>query len=210
MTTARSLVFPLTTLAELELQSVEAEIVIYRGRQAVRLVEQEEATVTIAILSGSNFKDGVIEAEIAGAPRRDAPQDMRGFVGIAFRVQPDSSRFECFYLRPTNGRADDQLRRNHSTQYISHPEYPWYRLREESPGMYESYTDLVPGTWTPVRIVVSGTRAQLHVNGAEQPCLIVNDLKLGETQGQIALWIGAGTEAYFSNIVVKGEGERKV
>jgi hypothetical protein len=210
MTTSRSLVFPLTTLAELELQSVEAEIIIYRGRQAVRLVEQEEATVTIAILSGSNFKDGVIEAEIAGAPRRDAPQDMRGFVGIAFRVQPDSSRFECFYLRPTNGRADDQLRRNHSTQYISHPEYPWYRLREESSGMYESYTDLVPGAWTPVRIVVSGTRAQLHVNGAEQPCLIVNDLKLGETQGQIALWIGAGTEAYFSNIVVKGEGERKV
>lgn len=210
MTTARSLVFPLTTLAELELQSVEAEIVIYRGRQAVRLVEQEEATVTIAILSGSNFKDGVIEAEIAGAPRRDAPQDMRGFVGIAFRVQPDASRFECFYLRPTNGRADDQLRRNHSTQYISHPEYPWYRLREESPGMYESYTDLVPGTWTPVRIVVSGTRAQLHVNGAEQPCLIVNDLKLGETQGQIALWIGAGTEAYFSNIVVKEAGESKI
>ena len=210
MTPSRSLVFPLATLAELELQSVEAEIVIYRGRQAVRLVEQEEATVTIAILSGSNFKDGMIEAEIAGAPRRDAPQDMRGFVGIAFRVQPDASRFECFYLRPTNGRADDQLRRNHSTQYISHPEYPWYRLREESPGMYESYTDLVPGAWTPVRIVVSGTRAQLHVNGAEQPCLIVNDLKLGETQGQIALWIGAGTEAYFSNIVVKGEGERKV
>jgi hypothetical protein len=210
MTTFRSLVFPLATLAELELQSVEAEIVIYRDRQAVRLVEQEEATATIAILSGSDFKDGVIEAEIAGAPRRDAPQDMRGFVGIAFRVQPDGSRFECFFLRPTNGRADDQLRRNHSTQYISQPEYPWYRLREESPGMYESYTDLVPGAWTPVRIVVSGTRAQLHVNGAEQPCLIVNDLKLGETQGQIALWIGAGTEAYFSNIVVKREGERKV
>ena len=210
MTTSRSLVFPLATLAELELQCVEAEIVTYRDRQAVRLVEQDAATATIAILSGSDFKDGVIEAEIAGAPRRDAPQDMRGFVGIAFRVQPHGSRFECFYLRPTNGRADDQLRRNHSTQYISQPEYPWYRLREESPGMYESYTDLVPGAWTPVRIVVSGTRAQLHVNGAEQPCLIVNDLKLGETQGQIALWIGVGTEAYFSNIVVKGEGERKV
>jgi len=210
MTSSQSLVFPLTSLAELELQSVKVEIVIYRDRQAVRLVEQEEATATIAILSGSDFKDGVIEAEIAGVPRRDAPRDMRGFVGIAFRVQPHSSRFECFFLRPTNGRADDQLRRNHSTQYISHPEYPWYRLREESPGMYESYTDLVPGAWTPVRIVVSGTRAQLYVNGAEQPCLIVNDLKLGETQGQIALWIGAGTEAYFSNIVVIGARGNKV
>jgi hypothetical protein len=26
----------------------------------------------------------------------------------------------------------------------------------------------------------------------------VNDLKLGHTQGHIALWIGGGTEAYFS------------
>ena len=38
---------------------------------------------------------------------------------------------------------------------------------------------------------------------AEQPCLIVNDLKLGETSGRIALWIGAGPEAYFSRVTVK-------
>ena len=74
-------------------------------------------------------------------------------------------------------------------------------------GGYESYTDLVPGDWTPIRIVVSGTRAQLYINDAEQPCLIVNDLKLGETQGHIALWIGSGTEAYFSTVVVKTELE---
>jgi hypothetical protein len=197
--------FQLNSLSELELQHVEAELVTYRGRHAVRLVEQGEpaSDLAIAILSGSDFEDGVIEAEIAGAPRKDAPQDMRGFVGIAFRVQPHGSRFECFFLRPTNGRAGDQLRRNHSTQYISYPDFPWYRLREQAPGVYESYTDLVPGAWTPIRIVVLGIQAQLYVNGAEQPCLVVNDLKLGETQGQIALWIGAGTEAYFSTVVVK-------
>jgi hypothetical protein len=128
---------------------------------------------------------------------------MRGFVGIAFRVQLGGSRFECFYLRPTNGRANDQLRRNHSTQYISHPDYPGYRLREETPGVYESYADLESEVWTPIKIVVSGIQAKLYVNGAEQPCLVVNDLKLGETQGQIGLWIGSGTEAYFSTIVVK-------
>ena len=198
--------FPLHSLAELELHHVAAELVTYRGRHAVRLIEQAEPTPSdhaIAVLAGSDFKDGVIETEIAGALRKDAPQDMRGFVGLAFRVQPHGSRFECFYLRPTNGRADDQLRRNHATQYVSHPEYPWFRLREETPGVYESYTDLVPGAWTKIRIVVAGLRAQLHVNGAEQPCLVVNDLKLGETQGKIALWIGAGTEAYFSTIVVR-------
>ena len=195
--------FQMNSLSELELHHVEAELTSYRGRHAVRLAEREESVNTIAILAGSNFRNGVIETEIAGAVREDAHKDMRGFVGIAFRVQPHGTQYECFFLRPTNARADEQLRRNHSTQYISHPDYPWYRLREETPGVYESYTDLVPGAWTPVRIVVSGIQAQLYVSGAEQPCLVVNDLKLGETQGQIALWIGAGTEAYFSPVVVK-------
>ena len=203
MTRSQVPVFSLNTLSELELHQVEAKLVTHGDRPAVRLTEREEAITTMAILAGSDFKDGVIETEIAGRPRKDASQDMRGFVGIAFRVQPHGSQYECFFLRPTNGRADDQLRRNHSTQYISHPDFPWYRLREETPGVYESYTDLVPGTWTPIRIVVSGLRAELYINGAEQPCLIVNDLKLGETQGQIALWIGGGTEAYFSTVVVK-------
>jgi hypothetical protein len=206
MVTPPTRTFQLNSLSELELHHVQAELVTYRNRHAVRLVEQGEPTATdptIAILSDSDFTDGVIESQIAGAPRKDAPQDMRGFVGLAFRVQPHGSRFECFFLRPTNARANDQLRRNHSTQYISHPDFPWYRLREDAPGVYESYTDLVPGAWTLLKVVVSGIQAQLYVNGAEQPCLVVNDLKRGETRGQLALWIGSGTEAYFSTILVK-------
>jgi hypothetical protein len=195
--------FLLNSLSQLELHHVEAELVTYLDRRAVRLVEQGEPASAIAVLPGSDFKDGVIETKIAGIPRKNASQDMRGFVGIAFHVQPQGAQYECLFLRPTNGRANDQLRRNHSTQYISYPDFPWYRLREETPGVYESYTDLVPGAWTPIRIVVSSFQAQLYVNGAEQPCLIVNDLKLGDTHGQIALWIGAGTEAYFSTVVVK-------
>jgi hypothetical protein len=39
-----------------------------------------------------------------------------------------------------------------------------------------------------------------------QPCLIVNDLKLGETHGQVALWTGSNTEAYFSNLTVGSRG----
>ena len=203
MSNSHDRTFLLNSLSELELQHVEAELVTYLDRRAVRLVEQGEPDSAIAILPGSDFRDGVIETEIAGIPRKNASQDMRGFVGIAFHVQPRGAQYECLFLRPTNGRANDQLRRNHSTQYISYPDFPWYRLREETPGVYESHTDLVPGAWTPIRIVVSGFQAQLYVNRTEQPCLIVNDLKLGATQGQIALWIGAGTEAYFSKVVVK-------
>lgn len=201
---SNSSTFHLNSLSNLELVNLRGDIVSYRERSALMLMglDMKGEDESIAILPNSNFKNGTIEAEVAGSPRADAPGFARGFVGIAFHVEPHGKRFEYFFVRPSNGRADDQLRRNHSTQYCSHPDYPWYRLREENPGAYESYTDLVVGEWTKIKIVVSGVHAQLYVNGTEQPCLIVNDLKLGEMQGQIALWVGAGTEAHFSNLTV--------
>ena len=205
---AETKTYRLNSLDGVQLLNAKADVVTYRGKKALRIIENPPADAqqgfeTLAILTGSDFKDGVIEAEIAGVPATGADALARGFVGIAFRVQSDPSKYECFYIRPTNGRANDQLRRNHSTQYISHPDWPWFRLRKEVPGVYESYTDLVPGEWTKIRIEVSGVTARLFVNGAPQPCLIVNDLKHGESQGRIALWIGQGTEAHFSGLVVK-------
>ena len=116
---------------------------------------------TLVLINDLEFGDGVIEAEIAGDVRPGAPEGARGFVGIAFRVQNDLRTYDAFYLRPTNGRADDQVRRNQPAQYISHPDWPWFRLRKEFPEKYESYVDLVPGTWTKVRIEVSGEKARL-------------------------------------------------
>ena len=121
---------------------------------------------------------------------------------VAFRVTADASKYEAFYIRPTNGRADDQLRRNHSAQYISMPDYQWSRLRREAPERYESYVDLVPGEWTKIKVEVNGVKVRLYVNDSPQPVLIVNDLKLGDSKGTVALWIGLGTEAYFTNLRV--------
>ena len=115
----------------------------------------------------------------------------------------DAESYEAFYLRPTNGRADNQLRRNRSTQYISRPDYDFSRLRREAPGLYESYVDLEPGVWTKMRIVVKGATARLFVNDAPQPVLIVNDLKHGaEAKGGVALWIAGGTDGYFRKLKV--------
>jgi hypothetical protein len=158
----------------------------------------------LAVIEGTDFSDGVIEAEIAGVPAPGAGEGARGFVGVAFRVQPDLKTYDAFYLRPTNGRADDQVRRNHSTQYVSHPAWPWNRLRQETPEKYESYADLVPNAWTPIRIEVRGDRARLDIHGQPQPTLIVNDVKTGAAApGAIALWIEAGTVAHFRNLRVE-------
>jgi len=157
----------------------------------------------LALVEGLTFGNGTIEAEIAGKPRSDAPEGARGFVGIAFRVQPDLKTYDAFYLRPTNGRADDQIRRNHSAQYISHPDWPWFRLRKETPEKYESYVDLVPGAWTKIRIEVRGTLGRLFVHDQPQPTLVVSDLKTGASAtGGVALWIDQGTEAHFRALTV--------
>lgn len=194
-----------------QLHNVKAEEVTFKGRKALRVTENTAATDgmkvsddQLVILPKMEFQDGIIEIELAGEPAPNAAAGARGFVGVAFRVAPQAEKFECFYLRPTNGRADDQVRRNHSVQYISHPGFPWERLRKEFPEKYESYVDLEPGVWTKVKIEVKGTTARLFVHGAAQPTLIVNDLKLGVTKGALGLWIGPGTIAHFTNLRVSG------
>jgi hypothetical protein len=187
----------------LDLRNVLAEAREHRGQKAVRIVAAPGAHAeTLAIVPDSGFDDGTIELELAGQVLPGAPPTSRGFVGVAFRVDPKSLAYDCFYLRPENGRADDQLRRNHSAQYISHPDFTWQRLRTEQPGVYESYVDLEPGAWTKVRIVVKGGEARLFVHGADQPTLVVKDMKRAPTRGRVALWIDQSTEAFFRNLTI--------
>ena len=137
-------------------------------------------------------------------PTADA--NARGFIGLAFRINKDNSRFESIYIRPTNGRADDQLRRNHSTQYFSYPDYKFDRLRKEAEGKYESYADMGLNEWIKMKIVVKNAQAKLYLNDNPQPVLIVNDLKLGAANsGAIGLWVDTGTDAFFRDIKVVAE-----
>jgi hypothetical protein len=175
----------------------------YEGRSAVQLVATPDTAngSSYAVVKDIAFRDGTIEVDLAGRPSTGAGVAARGFIGIAFRVQGDG-RYEYIYLRPTNGRADDQVRRNHSTQYSSHPDFDFATSRKVAPEKYESYVDLQPGVWTKYRIEIDGRKARLYVHGADQPCLIVDDLKLEPTSGGVALWVGPGTEGYFSNLKI--------
>lgn len=175
----------------------------YKGRNAIQVIATPGAAnaSSYAEIKDALFRDGTIEVDLAGQPAAGAGGGARGFIGIAFRIQGDG-RYEYIYLRPTNGRADDQVRRNHSTQYSSHPDFDFARSRQEAPEKYESYVDLEPGVWTKYKIEVDGRKARLYAHGAEQPCLIVNDLKLEPKEGGVALWVGPGTEGYFSNLKI--------
>ena len=190
-------------LDDLTPHRVKLEAVNYLGKRAIKVLEDGDVPngEAYAIVKGPAFHNGDIEVELAGKPAAGSVGTARGFVGIAFRLQ--NNKFEYIYLRPTNGRADDQVRRNHSAQYSEHPDFSFAVSRQQAPEKYESYVDLEVGVWTRIRISVEGTKARLYVHGADQPCLIVNDLKLGDSSGAVALWIGPGTEAYFSGLKVQ-------
>jgi 3-keto-disaccharide hydrolase len=199
------LVVPLAdqTVDRLDGKNVSIAQTNYKGKSAVQLIVSPDApnAASYAIIKDVSFRDGTIEVDLAGQPAAGAASGARGFIGIAFRLQADG-RYEYIYLRPTNGRADDQVRRNHSTQYSAHPDFDFARSRQEAPEKYESYVDLQPGVWTRYKIEVEGRKARLYVNGAEQPCLIVDDLKHEPQQGRVALWVGPGTEGYFANLKI--------
>jgi len=211
--------YPLETADRLRLHNVSVQPATLAGKKGLRVTLSDEGAALfekmtpeqrtqgdieqLVVIEGSDFSSGTIEAEIAGALAPGATGGARGFVGIAFRLQKDLKTYDAFYLRPTNGRADDQERRNHAAQYIAHPDWPWFRLRKETPSRYESYVDLVPGEWTKVRIEVRGDKARLFVHDQAQPTLVVNDVKSGaQASGAVALWLGPGTLAHFRNLRV--------
>lgn len=179
----------------------------FQGKSVVKVVKdstiKEADEPTFVRVKNIDFKDGIIEVNVLSRLLPTAAPTDRGFIGLAFRINDNNSKFECIYIRPTNGRADNQLRRNHSIQYFSFPDYKFQRLRKESPEMYESYADMGLNEWTKMKIIVKGNQAKLFLNNNKQPSLIVNDLKLGaDNSGAIGFFVDVGTEGYFSDLKV--------
>jgi hypothetical protein len=191
--------------SEFQAVSVCAYALRIMGQDALQVIKdpavQEVDEPTFAKHTKVRFQNGTIAAKMLSRLLKDAPDQARGFIGIAFRINEDNSKFECIYLRPTNGRAEQQLRRNRSIQYFSFPDFKFERLRKDAPGEYESYADMGLNEWIDFRLEVQGRQAKLFLNGHPQPALIVTDLKHGaNAAGEIGLWVDVGTEGYFADL----------
>jgi hypothetical protein len=209
-TPGRVQVFPLRNTSGLSAPQVKTEAVKYLGRESVRMTVEGDDHEGLALLPGTNFQDGVIEADIA--LKITTPPGVRypGFIGIAFRAKPDASHYELFYLRPGNSESPDQAQRNHTVQYASEPAHGWYRLRREWPSIYESHAEIAMETWTKVRIEVTGRAAKLYLNGSAKPSLVVDGLKGEDLHGAVGLWGFTDEEAYFSNVRITPAGEQNL
>ncbi|MBL8202995.1 MAG: hypothetical protein JNM09_02105 [Blastocatellia bacterium] len=199
---------------KLEAVSVSMSSAKIMGKGTIQVVKASAVKAvdepTFAKLKGVNFKNGTIEVKVLSRLLKDAPADARGFIGLAFRINDNNSKFECIYVRPTNGRVEIQLRRNRSTQYFSFSDFKFDRLRKEAPGEYESYVDIGLNEWIDLKIEVKGAKAKLFVNGTKQPVLIVNDLKHGaDLSGAVGLWVDVGTEGYFADLKIRNDESKQ-
>lgn len=172
---------------------------VLRVTKDPKITGEDEATY--AKLVDSEFKDGTIEVKVLSRLLPDAPDYARGFIGVTFRVSENNSEFESFYIRPTNSRCDIQLRRNRSTQYFSYPNFKYFHSRDTNPGEYESYADMGLDEWIDLKIVVEANQGKLYLNNAEQPVLVVNNLKHGaDNKGALGLFVDIGTEGFFKDL----------
>jgi hypothetical protein len=199
----------LTPQTILEVHNVITKPVQYRSKTALEVRDSDpqhpDSAFRLVLIKGITLRNGTIDLYLSGDTAADAPATFRGFTGVAFHISPDRTRFECIYLRPKNGRSPDPVQRTHATQYVSQPEFPWNKLRADSPGKYESAVDIMPGEWIHVRIQISGKHAALFVNDSKEPTLVIND-RLGTLdEGPIALWVGPGTIANFADLKVTAQ-----
>lgn len=142
-----------------------------------------------------NFANGTIEVDIKG-------KDVRGksFVGIAFHGLNDST-FDVVYFRPFNFKSPE--RHTHAVQYVSHPEYPWYRLRAEHPETYEKPVSPIPdpADWFHAKIIVDHPNVKVYVDEAEEASLIVDQLS-DRKEGWLGFWVGNGSDGSFRNLKI--------
>ena len=148
-----------------------------------------------AWLVGSGLSEGTIDVDLRGANRSG-----ESFVGIAFHGVDDTT-FEAVYFRPFNFKNPEIPRREHSAQYVSHPQFTWEKLRRDNPGKYEAAVTPVPDPdgWFHVRIVIEGGKISVFVNDSSTASLVVTQLS-DRNKGLVGLWDGNGSDGDFANL----------
>jgi hypothetical protein len=192
------------------LHKVTADPAEYKGRKALKVEFTEAANkeppgvggdMPTFVLIPTNFKNGTMELDLLGRLNGKGLPDARAFVGLAYRILDAGARFESAYLRPLNGRktTPPPPRDKRAIQYFAYPDWKFDRLRKEYPdGRYESGADIADDEWITLKLDIDGERLRVSINGTEEFAL--TDTKAAPETGSVGLWVGRGTEGYFTNL----------
>jgi hypothetical protein len=123
-----------------------------------------------AELKNTNFSNGTIEFDTKFVGER--------ITGITFRQHDDEA--DALYFRPS---ADCAVS-DECIQYMptAHHVFEW-----DLYGQYQTHAPLNPNGWNHIKLVLSGARMNVFINGARSPTLAVGTLVGGFPDGSIRL-----------------------
>ena len=123
-----------------------------------------------AELKNTNFSNGTIEFDAKFVGSR--------ITGITFRQHDDAA--DALYFRPSADCAVSE----ECIQYMptAHHLFEW-----DLYGQYQTHAPIDPAGWNHIKLVLSGARMQVFINGARSPTLAVGTLVGGFSDGTIRL-----------------------
>lgn len=123
-----------------------------------------------AELKNTHFSNGTIEFDTKFVGERIA--------GITFRQHDDAA--DALYFRPSADCAVSE----ECIQYMptAHHVFEW-----DLYGQYQTHAPISPHEWNHIKLVLSGARMNVFVNGAQAPTLAVETLVGGFRDGSIRL-----------------------
>ena len=160
----------------------QAKVADYQGRKCLLL------DGGAAVLKNFQMRDAVIDVDVATPAAR-------GFFGLQFRLADDGANGEWVYLRQHKSGYPDAM------QYtpVLNTGANWQIYNGIG---FTGMVDIPKDTWFHLRLEVTGAQAKLFVKNMEKPALVMNDLKSGVQNGQVALHVLTGA-TYFSNFEIR-------
>jgi hypothetical protein len=190
---------PQATLHEMDVSPAEIN-----GRKAIRAepVGADDKPSPSLLIIPACFRNGTLSVDVLARLNNKKPEGSRAFAGIIYRLQKDG-RFESVYLRALNGRKANppSPRDNRAVQYFAYPDWGFDKLRAAYPdGKFESGANIGPDEWVNLTVNIDESKVSIFVNNEK-----VMDLArtvVDPSTGSVGLYVGFGTEAYFSNLRV--------
>jgi hypothetical protein len=162
----------------------------YQGKKALLMTRKigNYKSASIAYPTKSDFKDGVIEADMAW------PGKQGGYIGLAFRIK-DAHHYQVVYFRPESSGTINAI------QYMPEKkaEFNWWDYEGDK---YQAKATLPLHDWFHVKLVVKGNTVTVYVNNQPKTAMVYTAMDSSLQSGAVGYWLGNTQEGAFKNLVV--------
>jgi len=162
----------------------------YQGQKALLLKRKIDnyKSASIAFPKNLNFRDGIIEMDVAW------PGQQNGFVGLAFRIG-DAHHYEVVYFRPESSGTINAI------QYMPEKkaDFNWWDYESDK---YQAKTTLPLHAWFHVKVIVKGGNLSVFVNRSAASSFTYGLLDGSLKSGSVGFWLGNSAVGAYKNLVV--------